>query len=163
MTAQIETWLAANWFSLVQTVSILTGLAVVAIQQRQGRLQRESDSLVKLHDINRELVCFAIAHPALLKVLEDQDIPNHLAQKRYLQMWLNQLSLSHSFLKNSVVQPELQDELRRNLADFMTMENMQKHWHHYGAFYPESFQQRVNDLLKKGEPPAAAHVKPHKH
>jgi hypothetical protein len=160
---QLETWLAANWFSLLQTVSIVTGIAVVAIQQRQGRRQRESDSLVKLYDINRELACFAIAHPPLLKVLEDENIPNHLAQKRYLQMWLNQLSLSHSFLKNSVVQPELQEELRRNLADFMTMENMRGHWQCYGSFYPTSFQKYVNDILLKLEPPVAAQVKPAKH
>jgi hypothetical protein len=54
----------------------------------------------------------------------------------------------------------LQEELRRNLVDFMGMKNMRKHWQQYGAFYPASFQQCVNDILKKVEPPTAAQVHP---
>ena len=71
-------------------------------------------------------------------------------------MWLNQLSLSHAYLQRSVLQPELKESLERNLADFLTMQNMQRHWQHYGTFYPASFQKCVNDLLKKVEPPPAA-------
>jgi hypothetical protein len=48
--------------------------------------------VVKLYDINRELISFAISHPPLLNVLEDEKIANPLAEKRYLQLWLNQLT-----------------------------------------------------------------------
>jgi hypothetical protein len=52
-----------------------------------------------------------------------------------------------------VVQTELQDELHRNLVDFLSMENMRKHWKHYGSFYPDSFQKRVNGILAEDGPP----------
>ena len=161
--AEVWKWLGTNWFSLLQTVSIVTGLAVVAKQQRDGNrqrvqnhIQRESDSVVKLYDINRELMSFAIAHPALLNVLEDEHIANPLAEKRYLQLWLNQLAQSHSYLQNSVVKPELQEELRRDLVDLMSMKIMRKHWKKHGAFYRASFQKYVNEILEKNEPPVTA-------
>jgi len=43
MVQQVWTWLATNWFSLLQTVSIVTGLVVVARQQRHGNQQRVQD------------------------------------------------------------------------------------------------------------------------
>jgi hypothetical protein len=56
--AELWKWLGTNWFSLLQMVSIVTGLVVVAKQQRDGNrqriqnhIQRESDSVVKLYDI----------------------------------------------------------------------------------------------------------------
>jgi hypothetical protein len=39
------------------------------------------------------------------------------------------------------------------------MKLMQKHWEEFGSFYPDSFQQRVNEILKKKEPHKAAHAK----
>ena len=146
--------------SLVSASMSFIGLIFVAVQLRSSNRQRELESIVKLYDINRQLITLGFSHPALLEVLEDKEITHSLSAKRYLQLWPNQLSLSHSFLKRSVAEPELQDELRRNLVDFMGMKNMQKHWQHYGSFYPTSFQVYVNDILKKDEPPKkAAHVK----
>jgi hypothetical protein len=70
-----------------------------------------------------------------------------------MTLCINQLSLSHAYLQRSVVQPELKASLERNLVDFMTMENMRRHWQHYGSFYPASFQKCVNAILKNVEPP----------
>lgn len=142
--------------SLVSACISFAGLIFVALQLRDSNRQRESESMVKLYDINRQLLTLGFSHRALLKVLEDQPIDDALSEKRYLQLWLNQLSLSHAFLRHSVIQPELKDELRRNMEDFMTMKNMRNHWRIYGAFYPQSFQKAVEEILKKGEPPAKA-------
>ncbi len=68
-------------------------------------------------------------------------------ERRYLQMWLNQLSLIHSYLRRSVCDAELKECLERSIADFMMMENMQGHWEKYGQFYPTSFQKMVNDCV----------------
>jgi hypothetical protein len=148
-----------SYVGLFSAVISLAGLLLVFWQLRQNAKQRESESLVKLYDINRQLLTLGFSHRELFEVLEDKPIADVLAQKRYLQLWLNQLSLSHSFLRRSVVQPELQDELHRNLVDFLGMKLMQKHWEEYGSFYPDSFQQRVNEILKKKEPPRAARAK----
>jgi hypothetical protein len=142
--------------SLVSACISFAGLIFVALQLRDSNRQRESESIVKLYDINRELLSLAFSHPSLFDVLEDKPIKDHLSEKRYLQLWLNQLSLSHTFLRHAVVQTEYQDELTRNLEDFMSMQNMRKHWQTYGPFYPESFQNRVKGILEKDEPPVAA-------
>ena len=143
--------------SLASAIISLIGLLIVAWQLRDGNRQQELQSMIKLYDINRDLLSLGFSTPALLEVLEDKSIADSLAEKRYLQLWLNQLSLSFSFLQRSVFQAELQDELRRNLMDFLGMKNMQKHWQQYGSFYPDSFQRYVNEFLKKDEPPAASH------
>jgi hypothetical protein len=143
--------------SLVSACTSLAGLIFVAVQLRDSNRQRESEAIVKLYDVNRQLIALAFSHRSFLKILEDQPVADPLLEKRYLQLWLNQLSLIHTFLKHAVVENELKDELHRNLVDFLSMENMRKHWKHYGSFYPDSFQKRVNQILsKQSEPPAKA-------
>ena len=144
------------------------GLIFVAIQLRDSNRQRETESIVKLYDVNRELITLGFSHPTLFLIMEDEPIADALVQKRYLQLWLNQLSLMHTFLQHAVVRTELQEELHRNLADFLSLENMQRHWTEYGMFYPNSFQKRVNAILEKvakDEPPKqTAHLGgPHAH
>ncbi len=142
--------------SLASTIISLVGLFFVALQLHVGNRQRESDSLVKLYDINRELMALGFSHPVLFKILDDHDDVDPLWQTRYLQLWLNQLSLSFTYMQRTVAQPELKESIERNLVDFMTMKNMRRHWHEKGHFYPLSFQKHVNELLRKIEPPQPA-------
>jgi hypothetical protein len=143
-----------HWVSVFSTVISFAGLLLVALQIRDSTKQRESDSLVELYDINRQLLSLGFSHPVLLQILEDKKTTDPLMEKRYLQLWLNQLSLSFAYLQRSVAQPELRESLERNLVDFMTMENMRRQWQQYGSFYPASFQKSVNEILEKMEPPA---------
>lgn len=152
MTAE-WTWLTTHWFSLLQTVSIVSSLCVVAKQQHDANRQRESEAMLKLYDINRQLITLGFSHPELFDVMEDEHIQNSLFEKRYLQLWLNQLAVSHAFLKRAVSQREFKEELRRNLEDFISMKLMQNHWQHHFMFYTDSFQRRVNGILSKDEPP----------
>jgi hypothetical protein len=150
-----------HYVAIFSAAISFAGLLLVALQIRDSTKQRESESLVELYDINRQLLSLGFSHPALFQILEDTKTADSLWEKRYLQLWLNQLSLSHAYLQQSVVQPELRASLERNLVDFMTMENMRRQWQQYGRFYPDSFQKYVNEILKKIEPPAtAAQVKP---
>jgi len=81
-------------------------------------------------------------------------------EKRYLQLWLNQLATIHDFLQHSVVRPELHGELWRNLVDCLSMKNMQKHCSNM-VRSTQILSAGVNEILKKIEPPAtAAQVKP---
>lgn len=131
------------------------GLATVIIQLRDAARQREADSMVKLFDINRELLSLGFSHHGLFKVLEDQPTADGLSEKRYLQLWLNQLSLMHSYAQQAINQPELKESLDRNLIDFFTMKNMRHHWNEFGRFYPASFQRRVTEIIERPEPPQA--------
>ena len=152
-----------HWVSLFSTVIAFIGLLLVVKQLRDGTRQRETESLVELYDINRQLLSLGFSHPQLLDILNDAKDADPAWEQRYLQLWLNQLSLSYTYMQRSEIQAELRESMERNLVDFMTMDNMQRHWHRYGAFYPTSFQTCVNDILKKGEPPAAAQVKRTRH
>ncbi len=134
------------------------GLLFVALQIRASTRQRESDSLVKITDINRELLSLGFSHPQLFTIMEDGKTADPVWERRFLQLWLNQFSLVHSYLTQSVLRAELKENLERDLSDFMAMENMRRHWQRYGMLYPASFQKYVNAILKKVEPPVAAQV-----
>ena len=153
------------WVSLFSAAISFVGLLLVAVQIRDGTRQRESDSLVKIYDINRELLSLGFSHPQLFAILNDASHADPVWERRYLQMWLNQLSLIHTYVKRAAIRGELKDSLEQNVRDFMTMKNMRRQWHEHGTSYPASFQKLVNDLIAKNEPPpaAAAHVKHQKH
>jgi len=165
MTGNIETWVATNWFSLLQTVSIVTGLVVIAKQQRDGIRQREkeiikreAESLDKVLDVNQQLVILALSHPQLFAVLRDAPGADADMEQCYLQLWLNQYSRVHLYLKHKIFRDEQVENLERDICRFMQMHNMQRHWRRFGQYYPESFQKYINGILKKNEPPVAAHL-----
>ena len=151
-----------QWVSVFGTVIGFCGLLFVGLQFRQGNRQRESDSMVKLYDINRELLTLSFHFPQLLDLLEDKDIPDRRMQKRYLQMLLNQMEQFFSFSRNAMRDKELKESVERNLVDFLSMRTMQEHWKESGSFYTASFQRHVNAILNKKEPPRSAAPARHK-
>lgn len=144
--------------SLFSAVISFAGLVFVALQLRDGNKQQELASLVEIYDINRQLLTLGFSHPKLFEILADAANADPTLERRYLQLWLNQFALIHSYMEEAVFKRELKDSLTREVAEFFTMENMQRHWRHHGAFYPASFQAFVSDVLKNNEPPAAAQI-----
>jgi hypothetical protein len=137
------------------TVSFI-GLLLVVLQLRAATRQRESESLVTIYDINRELLTLGFSHPRLFAILEDAKDADPVWETRYLQLWMNQLSLIHLYLKRAVFDKELQEFLENEIADFVTHTNVQKFWQHRGVAYPASFRRLVDEIIKKGKPPTAA-------
>ena len=146
-----------HFVSVFSAAIAFVGLFLVAVQMRNATRQREADSLVRIYDTNRELLSLGFSHPPLFAILQDAEDVDPVWERRYLQLWLNHLSLLHFYLKRSVFHAELVDSETRALAEFMTFRNMRRHWQENGEFYPESFQKRVNAMIEKGEPPRAAH------
>ncbi len=138
-----------NWVSVFEAVGIWIGSALVILQMRDSAKQRQAESLVEIYDINRQLLSLGFEHPKLFRVLEDAKDTDPVSQRRYLQLWLNQFALIHFYLKNSGFDIEQKESLVRDLSDFFTQENMQRHWKEHGSFYPESFQELVNGIIKK--------------
>lgn len=141
--------------SLSSAIISLVGLLLVAWQLRDGNRQQELASMVEIYDINRELISLGFSHPQLFAILADTKDADLVWERRYLQLWLNQLSLIHSYLKRSVYDTELKECLERSVADFMLMENMRSHWEKYRQFYPASFQRMVDDCTKNVKPTEA--------
>jgi len=134
------------------------GFLLVILQLRRNTSQRELDSLMKVYDINRQLITLGFSHPELFDIMADKDNADPVRERRYLQLWLNQFSLVFSYMNDSIFKRELKDSLTRDVSEFLTMENMRRHWRHHGAFYPAPFQTFVNDIIKKNEAPAAAQM-----
>lgn len=145
-----------HYVSLLSAVISFLGLLLVVLQLRDGNKHQEMASLVEIYDINRQLISLGFSHPQLFAILRDATNADPVWERRYLQLWLNQLSLIYSYLRRSVFEDELKEWLERDIADLMTMENMRRHWQRHGAFYPASFQEMINNSLKKGELPTTA-------
>ena len=137
------------------TVSFV-GLVFVGVQLRDGTRQRMSDSLVKILDINRELITLGFSHPQLFEILAGNKDADPVWTQRYMQLWLNQFSLVHSYLEHSMLGKEARANLERDLSEFMATPNMRRHWHRFGKLYPASFQAYINQILKTDEPPGKA-------
>jgi hypothetical protein len=142
-----------QYIALFSATVSFVGLIFVGLQLRDATRQRTSDSLVKVLDINRELITLGFSHPQLFEILTGDKNANPVWTQRYLQLWLNQFSLVYSYLQHSVLRGEAKDNLERDLSEFMTMPNMRKHWQKFGRLYPASFQAYINEILKKDEPP----------
>ena len=141
-----------------------TGLVFVGLQLRSGTKQRTSDSLVKILDTNRELITLGFSHPELFAILAGGTEADPIWIQRYLQLWLNQFSLVHSYIQNAILPREAKENLERDISEFMATPNMRKHWRAFGHLYPVSFQTYIKDVLKKDEPPKeAAHHAAKKH
>ena len=138
-----------NWISLISALIAFAGLGFVALQLRDSNHQREIESIIEIYDINRELVSLGFEHPELFAILRDAKTADPVWERRYLQLWLNQMSLIHLCLRHSVFNQELRESLECDLDGFMSMKNMQRHWQKFARFYPVSFQQRMNDCQEK--------------
>jgi hypothetical protein len=151
-----------HWVSVFSAAISFTGLLLVVMQLRANRRQQQMQSLVEIYDINRQLLSLGFSHPKLFAIMEDAPKADPVWERRYLQLWLNQFCLIYMYLKRSVLDRELKEPLERDLADFMKMENIRRHWRQHGTFYPTSFQKLVNGMIQKSEPPpqTAAHTKP---
>jgi hypothetical protein len=124
---------------------------LVVIQLRDSTRQQQSQSLVEIYGMNRELITLGFSHPELFAFLADDKHSNPVLQRRYLQLWLNHFSLVNAYLNQSLVKGELKESLVRDLSDALALKNMRHHWAEYGKFYPASFQELVNGILN--EPP----------
>jgi hypothetical protein len=149
-----------QYIPLISAIIAFAGLVLVVLQLRDNAKQQTVNSLVGILDTNRKLISMGFSHTGLFGVLRDEKTVAPEWERYYLQLWLNQFSLLHTYFKNAIFRGEQKENLERELASFLAMKNMQHHWREYGAFYPDSFQKYVNDILKKIEPPkTAAHAR----
>lgn len=145
-----------HWVSIISAAIAFAGLMLVTVQLRDGTKKRNLDSLYQVYDVNRQLLSLGFSHPQLFNILADAKNVDPEWERRYLQLWLNQLSLVHSHLKHGGFDAEFADGLEKAIAEFMTLNNMQRHWHENRAFYPASFQSLVDSIGNKGAAPQAA-------
>jgi hypothetical protein len=123
------------------------GLLFVAWQIRDANKQSKLESQIRLYDVNRELISMGFSKPELFEVLKDEKKVDPTLERRYLQLWLNQLSLIFSLKAAGALQKDYQESCERDLRDMFELASMRRHWRAFGKYYPASFQKAVDDIL----------------
>ncbi len=125
------------------------GLVFVALQIRDATKQSKLGSQIQIQGINRELIAMGFSKPELFEIMDGKGTKkvNSMLERRYLQLWLNLLSLFHSLKEAGVLQKDYRESCERDLRDMFALPNMRRHWQEYGKYYPTSFQKSVNDIL----------------
>ena len=136
------------------SLMLFASLFMVVIQLKAHTEQRKLDSLTKLYDVNRELIALGFKHPQLFDILMDEKNADPIWERRYLQLWFNQLSLIHAYQRRGLYPSELPEDLETDVRDFMTMDNMRRHWSAYGRYYSTSFRAFVDRIVNESEKPA---------
>jgi hypothetical protein len=122
------------------------GLLFVAWQMRDGNNQRKIESQIRLQDINRELISLGFDHPELFEVLKDGGKADATLTRRYLQLWLNQLSLYFALKSAGTLQRDFEESCEQDFRDMFELPNMLDHWNRYGKYYTASFRKAVEAI-----------------
>jgi hypothetical protein len=141
-------------FTVAGLVLSFIGLRFVAIQIRGANRQQEVanherkiESQIRMHEINRELISMGFDKPELFEVLNDTGKVDHEVERRYLQLWLNQLSMFYSLKTAGDMQKDFAESCDRDLRNMFKKANMRRHWKDVEAYYPVSFQNAVNAII----------------
>jgi hypothetical protein len=137
--------------ALISACISFAGLLLVVLQLRESTRQRSLEALYQIYDVNRELLTLGFCHPELFQVLSDEPSVDPQWERRYLQLWLNQLSLIYSHLEKGSFDTEFLESLKRDIRYMMTLRNMQRHWSRFREFYPASFQRLVERMLQESK------------
>ena len=138
-----------QWVAILSATMSFIGLMFVALQIRDSTRQRRVESVQRLIDVNRELLSLGFSHPKLFDILNDTTTADPQWEQRYLQLWLNHLSMVHTMLKHRGFDADFREGLERDMAYTFALGNMQRHWMKAGQFYSTSFQKKVNGIIAK--------------
>lgn len=130
-------------------VSIGTGVFVY-IQVRGYLKQLRFDALSRVLEINRTLLSLGFQNGALFDVLEGRSIPNVQIEKRYLQMWLNQIHLLWLAHREDLIDADHWEGHSRDFVSFVSLPNFKAHWQHTREFYSPDFGSFVDGLISGG-------------
>ena len=136
-----------QWVAVFSASVSFVGLLMVAMQLRDGNRQRQLESQIQLYDINRELISMGFSNPRLFRVLEDAEGVDPVLERRYLQLWLNQLALIQSFQASGGLRKDVGSSFDADLRDMMMMSNMRRQWQRFGKYYPASFRVYVDTII----------------
>ncbi len=141
--------ITAEAVAIFSTVISFVSLLLVILRLHSDGDQRRLESLIRIYDINRQLLTLGFSHPVLFGVLQDSKEVDPTWERHYLQLWLNQMALIHAYRKRGFFSDDLRSSLERDVREFMLMDNMQKHWKENRDVYPASFRHYVNSLTRR--------------
>lgn len=112
------TWLAANWFTLIQTAGVVGGLFYSATALHLDAKVRRTEVILALTEAHRDIWEKLIDQPALGRVLEPNaallKMPPSPAERRFVQLVLLHLDTVRTAAKEGTYQisPGMIDDVR---------------------------------------------------
>ncbi len=129
-----------------QTITFCTVLFLY-VQVRLFSRQLKLESLIRLKENNREILALGFDHPELFNVLNGKDVEPEM-EKRYLQLWLNQMDIVWHAQHTGLLFRQDAEALRKDTADFFMLPSMQKHWILVRGYYPSGFQVYIDGIIR---------------
>lgn len=117
------------------------------VQVRLFSRQLKLESLIRLKENNREILALGFDHPELFNVLNGNEVDPEF-EKRYLQLWLNQMDIVWHAQHTGLLFKQDAQALRKDTVDFFMLPSMQKHWILVRGYYPKGFQVYIDDIIR---------------
>lgn len=145
-----------EWIAVVSAAVSLVSLAIVIIELRLGRKQSKTAALIRIYDINRELLAMGLEKPELLQAIGDESSGEEALERRYLQLWINQIALIHSMKERGLFDADQWDSLSRDISYFTENPKVRLMWPNIRRFYTSSFQRFMETKFSESQHAVAA-------
>lgn len=151
----LGTWIAANWFVLLQSVGIIGGLIFTAVSLRSDTHTRRISNLLTITNQHREIWSRLFDRPELARVLSESagpaQSPITAVEALLIRRLILHLSSSYHAIKDGVfLSPE---GVRKDIAWFFSLPLPKAVWRRWRDFQDRSFVAYVDGCLANaGEP-----------
>ena len=133
--------------SIALLVSICSG-AYVAFQAHVYLRQTRFATLSNILEVNRALLLAGFEHPELFDVLEGKTTTDGRKQKRYFQLWLNQVHLLWLAHGENIIGAEQWTGHCKDIQDLVSMGSFREHWAAVRIYYSGPFQRFIDSLVE---------------
>ncbi|GHB93335.1 hypothetical protein GCM10007047_05890 [Cerasicoccus arenae] len=138
-----------EWFSALEGVASLATLLVLLWQIGMLLRQLRFNAVLHIYDINRDLIGRALDDPDLRKVLDGEQIADASKEKRYFQLWINQIKLIHLGWRSRFLPRTSWPSLQKDIGDFTSLPRFQTNWKEVSQYYSGDFREFLEETKRK--------------
>ena len=145
-----SSWLARNWFELLQTVGILGGLVITAVTVRKDERARKITNSIAINEQHREIWKVLFIYPELSRVMvKDRNLEQEPASELE-ELFVKSLIVHLSTVFRAMKQNEFVrlEGLGRDARVFFSLPIARITWAKVREFHDRDFVGFVEDLLK---------------
>lgn len=146
---------AAELTNLGAFFAALLGICLTLFQLLLLRRQLKLDALIKIMDSNRQIVALGFEHPIVWAAMEGGAgtvfAEEALAQRRYLQLWMNHMQIMWGAWRLGLVSRREWEAYRLDMREFLRSPCLQEHWAKVWRYYPRGFRRLVAELAQVEE------------
>jgi len=160
-------WLATNWFTLLQTVGIVAGFLFTGISLLIDSKVRRASNLISLTKNHRDIWSQFYRQPELTRILETSvDLkaePISAMEERFVKLLILHLNSAYTVLQDGFVsKPE---NLSKDIQSFFSLPIPRKVWEKHKHFHDRRFvifvETRMNQSQEESVREDNAHFSDH--